>query len=121
MKPYFYSCINLLLKDVFTHFALTGNTDWLKDPGNLLDIFIEVSCNRFCFVCLHTDNPPNKKPVEIEKPDLPAVQEVQPVERDPAEPPQIKGPVELPERKKEEEVQLDRPDAGKETEPGLES
>ncbi|MBN3307622.1 S38AA protein, partial [Amia calva] len=34
-------------------------------------------------------------------------------EREPAEPPQIKGPVEIPERKKkEEEVQLDRPDAG---------
>ncbi|XP_070782963.1 putative sodium-coupled neutral amino acid transporter 10 [Enoplosus armatus] len=58
------------------------------------------------------DNPPNKKPVEIEQPDPPAVKVVQPEERDPAEPPQIKGPVELPERKKEEEVQLDRPDAG---------
>ncbi|XP_062234686.1 putative sodium-coupled neutral amino acid transporter 10 isoform X1 [Platichthys flesus] len=55
------------------------------------------------------ENPPNKKPVEIEKPDLPVVQ---PVERDQAEPPQIKGPVELPEGKKGEEVQLDRPDAG---------
>ncbi|XP_056221244.1 putative sodium-coupled neutral amino acid transporter 10 isoform X1 [Seriola aureovittata] len=58
------------------------------------------------------DNPPNKKPAEIEKPDLPGVAVVQPVERDQAEPPQIKGPVELPKRKKEEEVQLDRPDAG---------
>ncbi|XP_071782807.2 putative sodium-coupled neutral amino acid transporter 10 isoform X2 [Centroberyx gerrardi] len=52
------------------------------------------------------------KPAEMEKPKLPVVEVVQPVERDPAEPPQIKGPVELPERKKEEEVQLDRPDAG---------
>uniref|UniRef100_A0A3B4WPL7 Solute carrier family 38 member 10 n=1 Tax=Seriola lalandi dorsalis TaxID=1841481 RepID=A0A3B4WPL7_SERLL len=51
-------------------------------------------------------------PAEIEKPDLPGVPVVQPVERDQAEPPQIKGPVELPKRKKEEEVQLDRPDAG---------
>ncbi|XP_044035686.1 putative sodium-coupled neutral amino acid transporter 10 isoform X3 [Siniperca chuatsi] len=58
------------------------------------------------------ENPPNKKPVEIEKPDLPPVEMVQRIERDQAEPPQIKGPVELPERKKEEEVQLDRPDAG---------
>ncbi|XP_019938844.2 putative sodium-coupled neutral amino acid transporter 10 isoform X2 [Paralichthys olivaceus] len=58
------------------------------------------------------DNPPNKKPVEIEKPDLPAAAGVQPVARDQAEPPQIKGPVELPEGKKGEEVQLDRPDAG---------
>uniref|UniRef100_A0A8C4H6G3 Solute carrier family 38 member 10 n=1 Tax=Dicentrarchus labrax TaxID=13489 RepID=A0A8C4H6G3_DICLA len=51
-----------------------------------------------------------QKPVEIEKPDLPAVDVVKPVEG--AEPPQIKGPVEVPERNKDEEVQLDRPDAG---------
>ncbi|XP_030255835.1 putative sodium-coupled neutral amino acid transporter 10 isoform X2 [Sparus aurata] len=56
------------------------------------------------------DNPVNKKPVEIEKPDLPVVEEVQPVDR--VEPPQIKGPEELPKKRKEEEVQLDRPDAG---------
>ncbi|KAM8730695.1 solute carrier family 38 member 10 isoform 2-T2 [Acanthopagrus schlegelii] len=56
------------------------------------------------------DNPVNKKPVEIEEPDLPAVKEVQPVDR--VEPPQIKGPEELPKKRKEEEVQLDRPDAG---------
>lgn len=66
------------------------------------------------------DNPANKKPVEIEKPDVPAVEVVQHVDR--AEPPQIKGPVEVPERKKkEEEAQLDRPDAGKQTEPMLDS
>uniref|UniRef100_A0A8D0D9P4 Solute carrier family 38 member 10 n=1 Tax=Sander lucioperca TaxID=283035 RepID=A0A8D0D9P4_SANLU len=53
-----------------------------------------------------------QKPAEIEKAELPAVQVVQPVERGPVEPPQIKGPVELPDRKKDEEVQLDRPDAG---------
>ncbi|XP_053196952.1 putative sodium-coupled neutral amino acid transporter 10 [Scomber japonicus] len=58
------------------------------------------------------DKPLIKKPVEIEKPDVPAVEEAQPAKRDPAEPPQIKGPVEVPERKKEAEVQLDRPDAG---------
>uniref|UniRef100_A0A8D3AFF3 Solute carrier family 38 member 10 n=1 Tax=Scophthalmus maximus TaxID=52904 RepID=A0A8D3AFF3_SCOMX len=46
------------------------------------------------------------------RPDLPAVALVDPVERGQAEPPQIKGPVELPEGKKGEEVQLDRPDAG---------
>lgn len=62
----------------------------------------------------------NKKPVEIENPDLPAVAVVQPAQKDRADPPQIKGPVELPERKKEDEVQLDRPDAGKQTEPQLE-
>ncbi|KAM9838061.1 putative sodium-coupled neutral amino acid transporter 10 [Aulostomus maculatus] len=58
------------------------------------------------------ENLPNKRPVEIEKPDLSPVEVVQPEKREPAEPPQIKGPVEVPEMKKEEEVQLDRPDAG---------
>lgn len=65
---------------------------------------------------LYVDSPENMKPVEKEKPDLPAVQELQPGGR--AEPPQIKGPVEVPERKKEE-VQLDRPHAGKQTKPVL--
>lgn len=73
--------------------------------------------NKLCFVFLHVDNSANKRPVEIEKPDHPAVEVLKPVDR--AEPPQIKGPVELPERKKEE-VQLDRPDPGKQNEPGLE-
>uniref|UniRef100_A0A7N6FL33 Amino acid transporter transmembrane domain-containing protein n=1 Tax=Anabas testudineus TaxID=64144 RepID=A0A7N6FL33_ANATE len=54
----------------------------------------------------------NKKPEDVEKPDIPAVEVVQPLEKDRAEAPQIKGPVEVPERKKEEEVQLDRPKAG---------
>ncbi|KAK2820780.1 hypothetical protein Q5P01_023739 [Channa striata] len=57
------------------------------------------------------DNAVNEKPVEIQKPNLPAVEEVKPPEKDHVDPLQIKGPVELPERKKEEEVQLDRPDA----------
>ncbi|XP_034050602.1 putative sodium-coupled neutral amino acid transporter 10 isoform X2 [Thalassophryne amazonica] len=54
----------------------------------------------------------NKKPVEMEKPANQPAEVAQPIRREPAEPPQIKGPVELPERKKDEEVQLDRPDAG---------
>ncbi|XP_023140774.2 putative sodium-coupled neutral amino acid transporter 10 isoform X2 [Amphiprion ocellaris] len=58
------------------------------------------------------DNPANKKPVEVEKPDHPPAEAIQPAERDEAEPPQIKGPVDVPEVKKEEEVQLDRPGAG---------
>ncbi|KAM8836740.1 solute carrier family 38 member 10 isoform 1-T1 [Spinachia spinachia] len=55
------------------------------------------------------DNAANTKPVEIAKPEVPAEEVVQPV---PPEPPQIIGPVELPERKEEEEAQLDRPGAG---------
>ncbi|XP_038156275.1 putative sodium-coupled neutral amino acid transporter 10 isoform X2 [Cyprinodon tularosa] len=53
------------------------------------------------------DDSVGKKPVEIEKPDLPEGNVLQPAERD-AEPPQIKGP---DERKEEKVVQLDRPDA----------
>lgn len=61
------------------------------------------------------DNLVKKNQEEIQKPDLPPAEVVQPVEKDRPEAPQIKGPVEVPERKKEEEVQLDRPEAGEET------
>ena len=64
---------------------------------------------------MHSDNSLIKKPEEVQKPDLPPVEVAQPAPRDNDEPPQIKGPVEVPDRKKEEVVQLDRPDAGKKT------
>lgn len=55
-----------------------------------------------------------------ERPNAPsAVEPDRPVERqqEQAEPPQIKGPEQgVPDRKEEEKVQLDSPDAG--TEPG---
>ncbi|XP_046888778.1 putative sodium-coupled neutral amino acid transporter 10 isoform X1 [Hypomesus transpacificus] len=61
------------------------------------------------------EKPLVKKPAEgVERPKLPADGGVgvdRQEERNQPEPPQIKGPVE-PERKKEEEVQLDRPEAG---------
>ncbi|KAL1264644.1 hypothetical protein QQF64_004999 [Cirrhinus molitorella] len=48
-----------------------------------------------------------------EKPDRPPIEVVKPAEKAEAEPPQIKVPVEVAEQKnKEEQVQLDRPDAG---------
>lgn len=48
-----------------------------------------------------------------EKPDRPPIEVEQPVEKAAEDPPQIKVPVEVAERKdKEEEVQLDRPEAG---------
>ncbi|XP_028991191.1 putative sodium-coupled neutral amino acid transporter 10 isoform X2 [Betta splendens] len=56
-------------------------------------------------------NLPNNEE-KIQKPDLPPAEVVQPIVKDHAEVPQIKGPVEVPEQNKEEEVQLDRPDAG---------
>ncbi|XP_042163523.1 putative sodium-coupled neutral amino acid transporter 10 isoform X3 [Oncorhynchus tshawytscha] len=59
---------------------------------------------------------PEVKPVLVERHKAPAALEpVDPVERqqEQAEPPQIKGPEQgIPDRKEEEEVQLDRPDAG---------
>lgn len=61
-------------------------------------------------MCFCPDNLLNKKPVEPEKPDLPPVKDMQAGEK--GDPPQIKGPVELPDKKSGEEVQLDRPDAG---------
>jgi len=48
-----------------------------------------------------------------EKPDRPPIEIEQPADEKAAEPPQIKVPVEVAERKnEEEEVQLDRPEAG---------
>ncbi|XP_051925587.1 putative sodium-coupled neutral amino acid transporter 10 isoform X1 [Hippocampus zosterae] len=58
------------------------------------------------------ENLPDVKPGDIGQPDLPAVDELEPNKGQPEEALQIKGPVGLPESKKEEEVQLDRPDAG---------
>ncbi|XP_014065245.1 putative sodium-coupled neutral amino acid transporter 10 isoform X3 [Salmo salar] len=59
---------------------------------------------------------PEVKPVLVERPKAPAdVEPVRPVERqqEQAEPPQIKGPEQgVPDRKEEEKVQLDSPDAG---------
>ncbi|XP_045074343.1 putative sodium-coupled neutral amino acid transporter 10 [Coregonus clupeaformis] len=59
---------------------------------------------------------PEMKPVLVERPKAPAaVEPVHPVERqqEQAEPPQIKGPEQgVPDRKEDEEVQLDRPNAG---------
>uniref|UniRef100_A0A673A9E2 Amino acid transporter transmembrane domain-containing protein n=1 Tax=Sphaeramia orbicularis TaxID=375764 RepID=A0A673A9E2_9TELE len=56
--------------------------------------------------------PPPPKPEDIEKPEHPGVAVGEPAVRDPGDPPQIAVPVDLPERKKQEEAQLDRPDAG---------
>ncbi|MCJ8738615.1 hypothetical protein PDJAM_G00037860 [Pangasius djambal] len=51
------------------------------------------------------------KPKPVVEQILPAEEVKGPEEKEPAEPPQIKVPIEVPERKKNEEVQLDRPGA----------
>uniref|UniRef100_A0A3B3BH62 Solute carrier family 38 member 10 n=1 Tax=Oryzias melastigma TaxID=30732 RepID=A0A3B3BH62_ORYME len=58
------------------------------------------------------DKSPLKKPVDIKKPELVPAGGGEPAERGQAEPPQIKGPLESSEKKKEDTLQLDRPDAG---------
>lgn len=62
----------------------------------------------------HTDKSAVNKPVDIKKPDPLPVGGGDPAERGQAEPPQIKGPLESSEKEKKEEdtLQLDRPDAG---------
>uniref|UniRef100_A0A8C6MG97 Solute carrier family 38 member 10 n=1 Tax=Nothobranchius furzeri TaxID=105023 RepID=A0A8C6MG97_NOTFU len=74
---------------------------------------LSISANRNIAPLPNLPEPHDKNPAEIEQPDLPPVDVVRPAEKEQAEPPQIKGPVEQPDRKEEEEeVQLDRPDAG---------
>ncbi|XP_061666926.1 putative sodium-coupled neutral amino acid transporter 10 [Syngnathoides biaculeatus] len=58
------------------------------------------------------ENLADMKPVDIKQPDIQGVDELQRNKKQPFEPLHIKGPEELPESKKQEEVQLDRPDAG---------
>ncbi|XP_049418670.1 putative sodium-coupled neutral amino acid transporter 10 isoform X2 [Epinephelus fuscoguttatus] len=101
--------LGILLISTFTTLSISARSPGTKGPLHPPPAPVKNNQQLPDFVEL-LENLPNKKPVEIEKPDLPAVEVVQPHNQ--AEPPQIKGPVELPERKKEEEVQLDRPDAG---------
>lgn len=96
---YIYSCINLCLM----YFSSLPSLNWRT----------EALCpDELCVSFLCIDNHAIEKLVDMENPRLPAegAKLVQPEEK--AEPPQIKGPVDLPERK-EEEAQLDRPGAGK--------
>ncbi|XP_077595268.1 putative sodium-coupled neutral amino acid transporter 10 isoform X2 [Stigmatopora nigra] len=57
------------------------------------------------------ENLPNLKPIDMEGPKLLAINEPQSIKRQAIEPPQIKLP-EATKKEVEEEVQLDRPDAG---------
>lgn len=66
-----------------------------------------------CLICVFVVQENRLEPDPGEKPDRPPIEVEQPVEKTGEEPPQIKGPVEVAERKDEEEkVQLDRPEAG---------
>ncbi|XP_031147094.1 putative sodium-coupled neutral amino acid transporter 10 isoform X2 [Sander lucioperca] len=103
--------LGILLVSTFTTLSISSRSPGTKVQAPPPPAPVKHDLPLPDFPELH-DNPANKKPAEIEKAELPAVQVVQPVERGPVEPPQIKGPVELPDRKKDEEVQLDRPDAG---------
>lgn len=67
----------------------------------------KVTCERMIFLLL-TDKL-SEKEAGKENPDLPAVDG----KNNQDEPPQIKGPVERPDREEEKVVQVDRPDAGK--------
>lgn len=64
-------------------------------------------------ICVFLVQENRVEPDPGKKPDRPPIEVDQPVEKAAAEPPQIKVPVEVAEqKKKEEKVQLDRPEAG---------
>ncbi|KAM3591473.1 uncharacterized protein V6R79_002442 [Siganus canaliculatus] len=102
--------LGILLVSTFTTLSISARTPGVKVPQGPPPPAPAQSNLLIPDLPKPHDDPADKKPVEIEKPDLPAAEEIQPEER--VEPPQINVPVEPPERKKEEEVQLDRPDAG---------
>uniref|UniRef100_W5N550 Solute carrier family 38 member 10 n=1 Tax=Lepisosteus oculatus TaxID=7918 RepID=W5N550_LEPOC len=102
--------LGILLISTFTTLSMFGSQPVkVESPVNLDDQHV---LDQLVEKPEPVENPIVHEPMDKqEKPNPPREAEL-PGQREPAEPPQIKGPVEIPERKKEEEVQLDRPDAG---------
>uniref|UniRef100_A0A8C5G996 Amino acid transporter transmembrane domain-containing protein n=1 Tax=Gouania willdenowi TaxID=441366 RepID=A0A8C5G996_GOUWI len=101
--------LGILLISTFTTLSISARGPVLVPGGWLQGLIIGVkhdlgfSLLVFLFVT-------GVKPVDMDKPDLPLVDVVQPLNQNQEEPPQIKGPEELTNQ--EEKVQLDRPDGG---------
>nr|XP_015211761.1 PREDICTED: putative sodium-coupled neutral amino acid transporter 10 isoform X2 [Lepisosteus oculatus] len=106
--------LGILLISTFTTLSMFGSQPVkVESPVNLDDQHVlDQLVEKPEPAKISVENPIVHEPMDKqEKPNPPREAEL-PGQREPAEPPQIKGPVEIPERKKEEEVQLDRPDAG---------
>ncbi|XP_070981428.1 putative sodium-coupled neutral amino acid transporter 10 isoform X2 [Oncorhynchus clarkii lewisi] len=113
--------LGILLVSTFTTVSISASDSTPKhappppaaDKGTILRVLPDMAD------LLNVENPVvakqlEVKPVLVERHKAPAALEpVRPVERQQEQAPQIKGPEQgVPDRKEEEEVQLDRPDAG---------
>ncbi|XP_067285259.1 putative sodium-coupled neutral amino acid transporter 10 isoform X1 [Pseudorasbora parva] len=104
--------LGILLISTFTTLSISSNEPQKSNPPPVVPAKTE---NKLPII-VPPELPVQENKVDPDpgkKPDRPPIEIEKPEEREAAEPPQIKVPVQVAEGKnKEEEVQLDRPDAG---------
>ncbi|KAK7122400.1 hypothetical protein R3I94_019497 [Phoxinus phoxinus] len=104
--------LGILLISTFTTLSISSNEPQKSNPA--LDIPARTEDKLPILIPNELPKVPENgvDPHPGEKPDRPPIEMAQPAHQEAAEPPQIKVPVEVADGKNEEEVQLDRPEAG---------